>query len=222
MTSIVADQNHLDEADIGETTLELVALRYTGDNTSLAVSNHLNNEGSWPSMATLQGAQNGPGPWYYALVPDDGLGHLENRPDVDVLYGTDRERFATALLNERRLPQNAFGTRADPALRERVFDVLGIVPEVEGGPIREQLREIADVDEEDDVGEDETGFAQALVDEYSRSVLGDICKELREDADEFNLQENQGKTDRAEFIADAEDDARAAAIATADDGGDGE
>ena len=212
MASIVADENHLDDAEVGEATLELIAIRYTGDNTSLAVSNHLNNEGSWPSMATLQGASDGPGPWYYALVPDDGLAHLENRPDVEVLYATDRERFAKALLNERRLPQNAFGTRSDPDLREKVFDVLGLVPEVEGGQIREQLRDIAGVDAAEDEGEDETGLEQRLIDEYSRSDLGDIATELRTDAEEFNLRDNQAKTDRAAFIADADDDERTAAI----------
>lgn len=212
MASIVADQTHLDEAETGETVLEHVAIRYTGDNTSLAVSNHLNNEGSWPSMATLQGSSDGPGPWYYALVPDEGLGHLENRPDVEVLYGTDRERFAEALLNERRLPQNAFGTRADSALRERVFDVLGLRPEVEGGPIRDQLREIAGVEPDEDDGEDDTALEQRLVDDYSRSELGDIAKELREDADEFDLRDNQSKTARAEFIASADEETRTAAL----------
>lgn len=222
MASIVADQTHLDQAELGETTLELVAIRYTGNNSSLAVSNHLNNEGSWPSVSTLQGAADGPGPWKYALVPDDGLGHLENRPDVEVLYGTDRERFAEALLNERRLPQNAFGTKANSDLRERVFDMLGLKPEVKGGPIRDQLREIAGVDEDEDDGEDNTGLAQRLVDEYSRDELGDIAKELREDADEFDLRDNQTKTARAEFIASASEDDRQAAIdaATGGDGGD--
>lgn len=212
MASIAADQNHLEQAEAGETTLELVAIRYTGDNTSLAVSNHLNNEGSWPSMATLQGCSDGPGPWYYGLVPDEGLAHLENRPDVEVLYGTDRERFAEALLNERRLPQNALGPRADSQLRERVFDVLDLKPEVEGGAIREQLREIAGVDPDEDDGEDDTGLEQRLVDDYSRSQLGDIAKELRDDADEFDLRDNQSKTARAEFIAGADDDERQAAL----------
>jgi hypothetical protein len=219
MTSIVADQNHIEDEQLGETTLELVAIRYTGPNTSLAVTNHLNNEGSWPSMATLQGCDDGPGPWYYALVPDEGLAHLENRPDVDVLYATDRERFAKALLDERRLPENALGTRANPDLRERVFDALGLVPEREGGLLREQLREIAGVDAAEDDGEDDTGLEQQLLDEYDRGELGDICKELRADADEFNLQENQSKTARAEFVAAADKDQRAAAIsaATADE-----
>lgn len=225
MASIVADSNHLEDAEQGKTTLELVALRYTGDNTSMAVSNHLNNEGSWPSVATLQGSSDGPGPWKYALVPDEGLAHLENRPDVEVLYATQTERFAKALLNERRLPQNAFGTRANPELRERVFDALGLVPEVEGGSLREQLRDIAGVDEVEDDGEDDTGLVNQFVDDYSRGELGDICKELREDADEFNLQENQSKTERAEFIAEADEEARADAIQAAtgdgDDDGDG-
>jgi hypothetical protein len=225
MTSIAADQTHLDAADLGEETLELVAIRYTGDNTSLAVTNHLNNEGQWPSLATLQGSQDGPGPWYYAFVPDDGLTHLENRPDVDVLYGTNRERFAEALLNERQLPQNAFGANAYEPLRERVFDTLGLVPAMKGGQIRDQLREIAGVDEDEDDGEDDTGLAQDLADRYTRDELGDICKELREDADEFNLQENQSKTARAEFVAAAADDERTAAVEAVtgdDDGGDDE
>lgn len=223
MTAIVADQNHLDDAEVGEVTLELVAVRYTGDNTSMAVSNHLNNEGSWPSMATLQGAKGEPGPWYYALVPDDGLAHLENRPDIDLLYGTDRERFAEALLNERRLPENTFGTQADPELRERVFDVLGLKPEVEGGRIRDQLREIAGVDEEEDDGEDDTSLVQRLVDEYTRGELGDVCKELREDADDYSLREHQSKQARAEYIAEADDDERAAALeAATDTEGDGQ
>lgn len=220
MPGIAVSQDHLEDADLGTGSLELIALRYTGDNTSLAVSNHLNNEGSWPSMATLQGSTDGPGPWYYALVPDDGLAHLENRPDVEILYATDRERFAKVLLNERRLPENAFGTQSYESIRERVFDVLGLKPAVQGGPIRDQLRDIAGIDETEDDGEDDTELVQHLMDEHSRSVLGDLCKELRDDASEFDLRDNQSKTARAEFVAAADDDARSSAIEAVTDTGD--
>jgi len=96
-----------------------------------------------------------------------------------------------------------------------------IVEVTDDGERTNQVAErIAGVDAAEDEPEDDVGLAKEFVDEYSRSELGDICKELREDADEFNLQENQSKSSRAEFIAAADEDDRADAIAAADVGGD--
>jgi len=53
------------------------------------------------------------------------------------------------------------------------------------------------------------------VDEYSRDELGTAAKALREDADEFNLQTNRSKHDRAEFIASFDEKTAAAALGTA-------
>jgi hypothetical protein len=147
----------------------------------------------------------------FALVPDSGLSHLEGRPDLEVLYPDQRERFAEVLLEQDTLPENVFGRGASRDMQDRVFDALGLGTRADAGPFRDQLRDIAGVDEpaEDDADE---STVQSLAESYSRSELGDIATELRADADEFNLRENPGKTDRADFIAGFDRDERSAAV----------
>jgi hypothetical protein len=108
-------------------------------------------------------------------------------------------------------------------MQDRVFGALGLGTRADEGPFREQLREIAGIEEPADDDPDES-TTQSLAEAYSRSELGEIAKELRDDADDFNLRENPGKVDRAEYIAGFDRDDRAAAVDAAledsDNGGD--
>jgi len=219
MSSITLSKSQLESEQEGELTLELVAVRYTGNRSVFDVTSHL-AAADWPKDTPLNGRQDGPGPWYFAFTPDHGLGTLENRNDLDVVYGDQQERFAEILLEQRRLPSNAFGRAADSRIRERVFDALGLEDPVEGGPVKQQLIDLAGVepdDGDDDENEDQS-LVETLVDTYSRNELGDAAKALRGDADEFDLRDNAGKRDRAEFIAGFGKDERAAVLP--DQGGD--
>jgi len=157
MSSVAITQHQLDREAEGETTLELVAVRYTGPNSMFPVSAHLEAQG-WPRAAPMNGGATGGdnGPWYFALMPDEGLGYLENRNDLDVVYGTQREQFAEILLEQRRLPGNVFSRGANRSLQDRVFDTLGLKPQMDAGPIEDQLRDIAGVEATDDDAEGDT------------------------------------------------------------------
>jgi len=223
MSSVAITKHQLDREADGETTLELVGVRYTGNKTMFPVSSHLEGQG-WPRAAPMSGGATAGdnGPWYFALMPDEGLGYLENRNDLEVVYGDQRERFAELLLEQRRLPNNVFGRGANRNLQDRVFDTLGLKPEMKAGPIRDQLRELAGIEaDEDDDPEDDTdkSLVESLVDSYSRSELGEAAKALRKDADDFDLRQNSKKVERAEFIAGFESDDRAAALPS-NEGGD--
>ncbi len=222
MSSITASSYDIEREEAGETTLELVAVRYTGSQTVWAAEAHLSSAG-WPSAAPLDGGPDAEsdGSWKFALVPDEALGHLEGRPDIDVVYADQRERFAGLLLEQNRLPGNVFGRGADIDLQNRVFDALGLDSVAKAGPFEEQLRDIAGADEPAPEPEPEKSTVNKLVDTYDREQLKEVCKELREDASEFNLQTNASKTARAEYIAEFDKGERSAAVDAAL-GGDGE
>ncbi|GGO03528.1 hypothetical protein [Haloarcula pellucida] len=195
---VIALQENLEREQSGEIrNLELIALRYTGEYSSIATRGTLASQGKWPGTAPLNN-----GVWYFALVPDEGLPYLENRDDLDVVYADDRERFAETLLSKNRLPDNVFGRGADPGLRDRVYDALGLEDPVDGGRIPTQLAEIADVDEDDaDATDEDDDRVATLAQEYGRSQLKEAVKSVREDADEFSLR-GAGVTEMAEWLAE--------------------
>lgn len=217
---VIALQDNLEQEAAGEIRgLELVALRYTGENDSIATRGALASQGKWPGTAPLN-----EGNWYFALVPDEGLAYLENREDLELVYADDRERFAEALLSKHRLPSNVFGRGADVELRDRVYDALGLEDPVQAGPIPSQLRELAGVDDADAASDpddgDDMGRAATLTQEYSRSQLKGACEALREDTDDIAL--NATKTEMAEWLAEQEEAAVHDALEgdAAEDGGD--
>lgn len=227
MTSVTTAQSHIEQEQAGETALELIAVRYTGPRTLYDVEQHLAQAG-WPGSAPLDGGPtpDADGAWQFALMPDDGLPTLEGRQDLDVVYADQRERFASVLLGQSTLPENVFGRQANIDIQRRVTDALDLEPPGESGQSwSEQLQAIvasdddaADVEPDDS---EDTSVVSEFIDAYTRNELGDICKALRADADEFNLTENAGKTPRAEFIASFDRQDRAAAVDDAiGDGGD--
>ena len=214
---VIALKQNLEQEAAGEIRgLELIALRYTGQHSSVATRGALASQGRWPGTAPLNA-----GIWYFALVPDEGLAYLENRDDLDIVYADDRERFAEALLSKDRLPDNVFGRGADPELRDRVYEALGLEDPVDGGRIPNQLRDIAGVDEEDADEDGDDSRAATLVSEYGRGELKAAVKEVREDTDEFGLRGAE-VTEMAEFLAEQANNEVHAALeaASADEEGD--
>jgi len=215
---VIALQDNLDQEQAGEIRgLELVALRYVGDHDSIATRGALAAQGKWPGTAPLNN-----GIWYFALVPDEGLPYLENRDDLDLVYADDRERFAEALLSKNRLPDNVFGRGADPDLRDRVYEALGLEDPVDGGRIPAQLKAIAGVDEDEetaDVADEANDRAGTLATDNSRDQLKAAVKEVRDGPDDCNLQ-GAGVTDMAEWLAEQDEAAVHEALEAADEGGD--
>lgn len=213
---VIALQQNLEQEASGEIRgLEFVALRYTGDNDSIATRGALASQGKWPGTAPLN-----EGIWYFALVPDEGLAFLENRDDLELVYADDQARFAEALLSKHRLPDNVFGRGANVQLRDRVYDALGLEDPRDAGRIPDQLRDLAGVDDEDvqEPDEDDAGRAATLAEEHSRSELKDACEALREDADDIAL--NAKKTEMAEWLAEQDEtEVHNALEDTAEDGG---
>jgi len=199
--SVIALQQNIEDEQSGEiNNLELIALKYTGSKSSIAPRGALNTQGKWPGTAPLNH-----GNWYFALNPDEGLAYLEHREDLDLVYADHRKRFAEALLSQNRLPDNVFGRGADRDLQDRVFDALDLEEPMQAGPVEEQLRRIAGIDEnEADDADTAEGRASTLVEEYTRDQLKSAVEEVREGADEFSLR-GAGVTEMAEYLAGESD-----------------
>ena len=199
---VVSLQQNIDQEQAGEIRgLELIALKYTGSNSSIATRGTLATQARWPGTAPLN-----KGIWYFGLVPDEGLAYLENRDDFEMVFADDSEAFAKTLLSKHRLPENVFGRNANRDLQTRVFDAIGIENPMQAGPVEEQLHDIAGVDASE-VEEDEPDNERvsALVSEYSRKQLKAAVEEVRADADEFSLRGSPGPTELAEFLAEQDE-----------------
>jgi len=226
MASVVSSAENAERAATGETVLELIAVRYTGDKTLFPTEGHLTPAG-YPSSAPLDGGPTADanGAWNFVLMPDDGLSRLEGRPDLEVVYAADQQAQFAEVLLDAGLPGNVFGRGASRDLQDRTFDALGLKPTADGGRFEDQLRAIAGHEEAveadtdpnaDPAGEeDEQNLASEFAEKYTRNELGDICKALRADPSEFNLRENATKTERAEFIVTFGRQERAAAVEAA-------
>jgi len=200
---VIALREHVEQEQNGETNLEFIGLRYVGNRSSLAVGNALNNQGQWPGSVLLNR-----GVTYFAVVPDEGLGYLDARDDLEVLYGA--QEIAEAMLQKNFLPQNVFGRGVNSALRERVFDKLGLRPEVEAGPIEEQMHDVADVEDAEALDDSGNDRVSHLVEEHWREDLQDAAAALGMDDDDVD---SAGKRDLAEYLADEDDQAVEAVLA---------
>lgn len=195
----------------GKVELTLVGLRYVGDKSSKSVSQY-QRQASWPGNSPLQGGPindkggRDPGPIQFGEVPDwtdddvedRTLVALENDPDVEVIY--DPEELARALLERNYLPPDVFDRGYNLESRERVFEKLDLedVGSRNVPGYREQLREIAGIDDSEDndsAARDDSRVTEYKQD-YTRPELMRTANELGKDG------VNIGKTDLAEWLAD--------------------
>lgn len=122
----------------GEEELVLTVLTYNG---TRSIWRPPENQG-WPGLGVMQ-----KGAPMVVLLPDTRLGFWESHADVDVEYSP--EAVASALVTENTLDDQVFGSGYDPDLRDRVFEHLGLDPAYDADGYREQLIDIAGVDESD-------------------------------------------------------------------------
>lgn len=195
MTIKVSGQQVEDEREHGE-ELVLVSVTYTGQH-QLYTDNAIRTQGYWPSYSGFTR-----GVTEVALLPDRGLGYFENRNDFEVDYSA--EAIAKALLERNYLAPEVFtGGVSTGETRDRVLEKLGIQRlETTTEGIREQLREVAGLSEDEAPDSTERTLADKLAhpdDGYKRSELKDAASRLRDDADDVSL--NSNKVEFAEWLA---------------------
>lgn len=204
-----SDRN-FDLEEEGKCSLTFIGLRYTGRRSTYTVD-QLRRNAAWPGTSPLQGGHKDsdgkrqPGNVQFGFVPDwtdDGvesrtIAYLERASNLEVLYKP--KDIARAMLEKNTLPRSVFDRGYDPRLRERVFEAVGIEDEgarnVPG--YREQLREIAEIDEDEDVeAARDTSRVGDYLNDHRRSELQDAAKALgKEDI-------HVGPVELATFLAD--------------------
>lgn len=193
----------------GHADIEFVGFRYTGD-ASVKVDHGLQKNAGYNGPPKFQ-----QGRTYLALLPtwlDDnhvanshlGVRTIEVRNDFEIIY--DPVRLSKSLLGRNYLPPDVFYEGFDRYKRRKVMEKLGledvgrVFTREDEAPWRKQLREIADVEIDE-----EEARSQKRVDEYtsrfSRSEAVDIVKVLREGPDEINLN-RAGLTEMSEYMAE--------------------
>ena len=148
-----------------------------------------------------------------------GVHALEARTDFEVIY--DPERLAKALLSRNYLPPDVFYEGFDRWKRQKVLEKLDledkgrVFEKDDEEPYREQLREIAGVEQDDDAAVSQQR-AETYVGRFSRSKITEIVKLLRDDTDEIDLR-TAGQTDMAEYLTRFDPDVVELAVDVATD-----
>ena len=151
------EPQHIDLEEQGQCNLVLIAARYAGPRSSIAVGQY-RQDAAWPGASPFQSSGDRddpePGPAQGALIPDWTDEDTDNRtvetleadPDIEVFYRP--EDIAREMLTGNYLDPNVFGRGFNADLRDRVFDALGLedVGVRNEAEYRAQLREIAGID----------------------------------------------------------------------------
>lgn len=218
--SIHVEPQHLELEAEGRCNLVLIAVRYTGDRSSVP-AHRWRRDAAWPGHSAFQALGDDdnrqPGPPQFALIPDWTDEDTENRTveafeasdDMAVYYTP--EAIAEAMLEVNSLPENAFDRGYDDRVREKVFDHLGISYEgTDELRFRETLREIAGVDADDDTVQAEARD-DSLVSQYRREhTRGELVEAAAilgfEDDHEYDAS-GRGRIELATWLADQDREA---------------
>jgi len=138
---------------------------------------------------------------HVVLMPDSGLGGLYSDSRLEVYHAP--EEIAKCFLASNYLAPAVFGRQADIDIRQEVFEYMGLndvgVSDDEMA-YREQLREIAGIDEPEVVEETANTRVEQLTTANKYGELQTMAKDLGiEDA-------RQDKTTLAEYVAEHEDE----------------
>jgi hypothetical protein len=205
---IITTGNAKEFEEKGHADLEFVGFKYTGDR-SVTTNNDIRERAGYNGPGMFQQGQT-----YLAILPTNldndhvensnmGVHALEARGDFEVIY--DAERLAEALLSRNYLPTDVFYEGFDRWKRAKVLEKLPVddagrvFDQDDETPYREQLRDIAGVDVDDEVNvskqrEDE------YVDRFSRSDASAVVKVLRDEIDKDLDLRTAGLTDMAHFM----------------------
>lgn len=211
----------------GHADVEFVGFRYIGDQ-STKTDHDLRQRTGYNGPPKFQRDRT-----YLAVLPtwldeehvansNIGVHAIEARSDFEVIY--DPERLAEALLDRNYLPPDVFYEGFDRWKRRHVFDKLDLEDEGrihekdDEEPFRDQLREIAgiELDDEEKVSQQRS---DKYVKRFSRDDASAVVKLLRRDADEIDLR-TAGLTDMADYLTRFEPDVVEQAVDVANGDGD--
>lgn len=196
MGSIISSRPNEELEEEGDEVLELAVLTYTGSR-SVYGNPEMRNQG-YPGMGVMNR-----GVPYVVLLPDSRLGFFETHADIDVEYGD--QDIAAALVTGNYLDDQVFGSGYDQRLRDRVFEKLDLEPAYDEVGYREQLIEIAGVDETQATREMDPDEARR--EELQEETRGDLMKVVGEFEHGFENLSGATKLDLAEFLVDEDDEA---------------
>lgn len=191
----------------GWAEIEFVGFRYIGKQSTLT-DRDIPRRAGYAGPPKFQHGRT-----YLALLPtwldDDhvansnmGVPAIESRNDFEVIY--DPERLAEALLGRNYLPPEVFYEGFDRYKHRKVFEKLDledagrVYEKDDEEPYRDQLRELADVEHDDEANVSKQR-AEEYASRFSRSNASDIVKLLRQEPDEIDLR-TAGLTDMAEYM----------------------
>lgn len=172
----------------GWATVEFVGIRYVGPE-STKIDRDIRRRGGYAGPPKFQR-----GRVYFALVPtwldaehiqnaNIGAHAIEARSDFEVIY--DAERLARALLARNYLPADVFYEGFDRWKRRKVMEKLGlkdagrVFGKDDEEPYREQLRELAGVEEDEEAAVSQQR-AEQYARRFSRGELQQIVAHLQE------------------------------------------
>lgn len=220
--SVRTNSNYEDTSEEEGIELVLVALTYTGSRSTY-YSESMRRQGGYPA---LDGFQRGRAK--LAKVPSNKLGWWENHADFEVAY--EPEVVAGVLLEANYLPSQLVGPNYDPGVRNMLLEKLDIDVSADEEGYREQLRDIAGVDEEDDENAPDANAAEQtradeLQEDYDRSTLitvADSFDGIDEALDEWGVDQitHAKNTQLASFIASQDNEQANRRLDTASSGGD--
>jgi hypothetical protein len=216
--SIRTNANQERAEEDGDTELTLVAITYTG-NRSLYGPQGMSTEGGYPALDQFQSGET-----KLVMVPSERLGWWENHSAFEVDYTP--ETIARSLLERNYIPEQIVGPSYNVEVRDRLIESLGLDPFSGEDDLREQLREVAGMSEEEDENAvEETSSREESLSTVGRSVLIKVANsyddidEALEEADKSSVS-HLGQTELASFLADKDDDEVDRRVETAKQGGD--
>lgn len=216
------------EAEEEGAELTLVALTYTGSRSTYYAES-LRDQGGYPSLDGFQNYEDGTddGQTKLVKIPSGKLGWWERHADFRVDYTP--AAIAETLLKGNYLPAQLVTPGADTEIRDLLLDKLDIEPAADEESYREQLREVAGMDEEEDEKADDENAAERsradhLQSEYDRSTLITVAgsfDDIDERLEEWDVEQttHAKNTELATYLAGKDNDTVDKRLRTIESGG---
>lgn len=207
--AILANPDHFEREQRGDTNQVLVAVRYVGNSRRYS-NRSAATQGLWPDYTSFLADE-----WYVGFVPEAvpkggdaaGVAWFERSDVFEVEY--DPERIAEILLDRNYVSLEPGGPIGEgetvPGFEAALQEALGIQPPHEAGATyADQLKAMAGVEDAPAEADDVTP-EERLVNEHDRAELKEMVKEAREDAGEFSLR-GASMEDMAAFLVEKRED----------------
>lgn len=176
-------RQQIEVAEEQDDELVLAAIKYVG-RKSLYRDSAVNTHGGYPGYGAFQR-----GVWDLAYLPSKKLSWWEDHADFEIAY--DEQTIAEAIVEKNYLLSVAFGSNADPEIRDDVYDKLGLKPTLDTDELRAQIAEVAGADVEDVGSEfDPDKARREELSGVKRSLLVKLASETGFDGNPANSKTN--------------------------------